>query len=131
MENRCPGYYFQRNTIQYFYFAHFEYTGTIKELLYFLDFCSCLYDLFQHSVKGNLEAEDVAALIGRLVSNQVIYCIHHLYFCYEKTINGQALGLHSILWDFIPNLCCMDTLCFMIDRDTTMKNLHLFVYRIS
>ena len=40
--------------------------------MYLVDFCSCLYDLFQHSVKGNLEAEDVGALLGRLVSSQVL-----------------------------------------------------------
>ena len=42
----------------------------------FTDFCSCLYDLFQHSVKGNLEAEDVGTLLGRLVSGQVLFMCH-------------------------------------------------------
>lgn len=43
---------------------------TMDPIKYGQDFCSCLYDLFQHSVKGNLEAEDVGALLGRLVSSQ-------------------------------------------------------------
>ncbi|XP_065885468.1 THO complex subunit 2-like isoform X2 [Dysidea avara] len=42
----------------------------VDPLKYGPDFCSCLYDLLQHSVKGSLEAEDVAALLGRLTSSQ-------------------------------------------------------------
>ena len=48
----------------------------IKVNCVFLDFCSCLYDLFQHSVKGNLEAEDVGTVLGRLVSGQVLLMCH-------------------------------------------------------
>ena len=51
----------------------------------FTDFCSCLYNLFQHSVRGNLEAEDVTALLSRLVSTQVqSICYINLttFFCY-------------------------------------------------
>ena len=58
----------------------FSLTNTI--CVFLVDFCSCLYDLFQHSVRGNLEAEDVAALLGRLVSSQVLLmcCLNLVWY---------------------------------------------------